>query len=138
VHLSDLEFAAAITGWEEILRDRNADEYPIRLGGTKYTKGVGVHAESEIVVDLRPDWRRFVAVVGVDDQKGNEGSVIAKVFADDEPLDHSPVLRGGKAPWPIDVAIPPGAARLRLVVTDAYDTLEGDLADWANAGFLTG
>ena len=136
-YLSDLPLARATAGWGRVERDRNSDLKPIRLGGRTYRKGLGVHADSEVVCALRPDRRRFVARVGIDDLQGRRGSIVARIYADDVLLDQSPRLVGGQSPWPVDVAIPARSRRLRLVVDDGYDTIEGDLADWAYAGFLT-
>jgi hypothetical protein len=108
----------------------------LRLGGREFERGIGVHAESEIACRIEPGYARFVAYVGIDDSQAPDGSMVARVLADDRVLDHSPLLRGGDPPWPVNVTIPPDARSLRLIVTDNGDCIAHDMADWAGAGFL--
>jgi hypothetical protein len=137
VHLSEIDAVSATTGWREVRRNGNAGGEPLRVGGRTYTKGMGVHAESELVYAIKAGYERFVARVGVDDSQAPDGSVIARVLADERLLDQSPLLRGGDASWPINVAIPPEAGRLKLIVIDGGDSIAHDMTDWVDAGFLT-
>lgn len=113
---------------------------PLRLQGITYQRGVGEHAPAELTYSLQPAWRRFVAVVGLDDQvarfQDQRGSLVVKVFADTSLLVQTPLLRGGGASAKIDTALPAGAKTLRLVVEDAGDGVDFDDADFVQAGFL--
>jgi hypothetical protein len=138
-HLSDLVPLRASVGWGGFAHwDRSIEGNPIRIAGETYERGVGVHALSELVYDLRPAYTRFVAYVGVDDEKttGPTGTVVFEVYADGRRLYRSGIKRRGEAPSAVNVAIPRGARQLRLVVTDAGDGIGCDHADWAAAGFL--
>jgi len=139
VFLSDLNYVRGIVGWGEIEIDTNAARRPLAMGGKNYRKGLGVHARSELVYDLKPEYRRFVAVVGLDDRKKDEAdsSIVAQVMVDDVLLYESPTVRGGDMPCGTDVGIPEGAKQIRLVITGADDGIRNDMADWANAGFVT-
>jgi len=138
VYISDLAPIKAVAGWGgDPKMDRSIEGNPLSVGGKSYAKGIGTHAVSEIVFALRPEYRRFVSVVGNDGEASNRGgSMSYQVFADDRMLDETPVLSGGEF-WHVDVAIPAGAKTLRLVVTDGGDGIGCDHGDWANAGFVT-
>ncbi len=138
-HLSDLVPLRASVGWGGFAHwDRSIEGNPLRIAGETYERGVGVHAVSELVYDLQPAYTRFVAYVGVDDEKttGPTGTVVFEVYADGRRLYRSGIKRRGEAPSAVNVAIPRGARQLRLVVTDAGDGIGCDHADWAAAGFL--
>lgn len=138
VHLSDLTATRATTGWGNKPRmNRSIADKPLSLAGTTYARGIGVHAESEMEYDLKSDYRRFVATVGLDDaMKGHsEGSVVFEIWIDGRRVEETRILRAGDCGY-INVAIPPGSKAIRLVVTDAIDGASCDHGDWANAGFV--
>jgi hypothetical protein len=103
-----------------------------------YSKGLGLHANAETVFELKPEYARFVAVVGVDDCTGNKGAMIFKVMADDRLLTESPIVTGtAQRFWHFDCPIPSGAKRLTLLSLAAPDPNGGYcMGDWANAGFV--
>ncbi|MHB8969774.1 MAG: NPCBM/NEW2 domain-containing protein [Pirellulaceae bacterium] len=119
VYVSDLPFVKGTTGLGDRPRlNLSITDKPISVAGWIYEKGVGVHANSELEYELPPEYRRFVAVVGVDDAMKNfpQASVIFKVIpvkdldrqqgpaalAGVTPLYESPVLRANEA-WTIYV-----------------------------------
>jgi len=104
----------------------------LAIGGRRYAKGLGSHANGEIVVELDGGWSRFEATVGVQKQDGGIGSVVFQVFADERELFRSPVLRESDPPLPVSVDLG-GALELRLVVTDAGDGITCDCGNWAQA-----
>jgi alpha-galactosidase len=115
------------------------------LGGTVYASGIGVHAESVLVYEVRPEYRRFVAVAGIDDEKKDSvASMVFKVITEvgglKKEIAASPKLLAQRQParWYFDVAIPDQCTRLRLVVEDAGAGINSDHADWVDAGFMTG
>jgi serine/threonine protein kinase len=141
VALETLSPVKAKTGWGTVYMNKNAAGGPIRLGGKTYARGVGVHADAELVYDLRPEYDRFVGRVGIDDGMKEESSIIVRVFADEQLLKESPVLNAGSAPWDAGVKLPRDAAgrgpgRLRLVVDAAGDGNEADMTDWVDVGFV--
>jgi hypothetical protein len=118
----------------------------IRLRGIEYQNGMGVHAPCQLMYAIQPSYQRFVALAGVDENilrtaNGSNlaryPSVVFKVFLDGKEVSSSPVMRISAEPWRFDVAIPPGSRILSLVATDAGDGNKEDLANWADAGFVT-
>jgi hypothetical protein len=122
--------------------NKNCVGAPLRLKGAPYERGVGEHAKADLTYALKPDYKRFVCVVGLDDQVGRHGdvrgSIVVKVFVDDKLMVGTPVLRGAGAASNVDIEIPRGAKTLRLLVDDAGDGVDYDDADFVNAGFLVG
>lgn len=105
---------------------------PIILAGQTYPRGVGVHAPSEIIIDLDGAATRFHAVVGIDDEVGTLGSAVFSVWVDDRDAAHTAILRGGGPPREISVDLT-NTKRLWLVVDDSGDGVDKDYADWAMA-----
>ncbi len=126
-------------------RDRSNEGEPLRLHGKEYARGMGVHAPNQLMYEIKPEYHRFVALAGVDEQilKVSNGSnvarypsVVFKVYIDGRQAAESPVMRIAERPWRFDVAIPAGARLISLVATDAGDGNREDLANWVDAGFL--
>ena len=115
------------------------------IRGETYFRGLTMHAPAEIVYELRPEYQRFVALVGVDDTVlgryrglllAQYPSVLFQVYIDDVLVAESPVLRISQGPWPFDVAIQQGSKRICLVVADAGDGNRLDIGNWAEVGFI--
>jgi len=125
--------------------DRSNRGDPIRIDRRTFERGLGVHAPCEVVYAVEPGYRRFVALVGVDERivdmshgsnLARYPSVVFKVMIDGREAATSPVMRVQSPAWRFDVAIPAGARRVGLVAMDAGDGNREDWADWAEAGFV--
>lgn len=137
VHLSDLPTLSATVGWNTLKPNRNIVGKPLILAGVTYEKGLGVHATSDLVYSLKPEYKRFVALVGIDDDTQSKGSVSFEVYADGQMLYQTPIIRPPQM-WRIEAPIPSGAKKLRLVVADGGDDYNYDWGDWVLAGFTSG
>lgn len=140
-YLSDLEWISATNGWGPVERDtsngKNAagDGPQIAFGGTKYAKGLGVHAPSDIAFHLGAAGSRFTALVGIDDFSAKQstlGATSAKVYGDDQLLLTTPTLTAATGPVAVDVDVR-GVGVLRLVVEDANNKTSFDHTSWALA-----
>jgi hypothetical protein len=125
--------------------NQSYDGLALRIRGRKYDKGAGMRAPAYLRYELKPEWQRFVALVGVADNMldfelgrniARYPSVVFKVFVDGTLAAESPVMRISQVPWRFDVALTPGARIITLSVTDAGDRSPYDLANWAEAGFV--
>jgi glucose/arabinose dehydrogenase len=139
VFLSDLTPTSATNGWGPYERDRSngeqlaGDGRVLTLNGLTYTKGLGVHAASDITYALGGNYTAFTADIGIDDEVvGTNGSVIFQVWADGVRLFTSGVMTGASATQSVNVDIT-GRQALRLVVTDSGNGNGNDHANWANA-----
>ncbi len=138
IYLSDLNWTSATNGWGPVERDRSngelnsGDGSTIQLNGTSYTKGLGVHASSEIVYNLNGQYSTFLSDIGVDDEVGNNGSVTFQVWGDGIKLYDSGIMTGSSATKSVNLNIT-GVNSLKLVVTNGGDNINYDHADWADA-----
>ena len=110
----------------------DAKPLPLKTGKKEYSKGLGHHANGEILIDLNGEYSKFEAEVGVQNLPNSEGSVIFKVLVDGKEKFNSGVIKHNDEPKPIVVALD-GAYDLELVVTDAGDGIAYDCANWAEA-----
>jgi hypothetical protein len=135
VFVSDLPFFAVGDGGSAVRRDRHQNNGPIILNGITFTKGLGVHAPSEILVPLARLHTRFLCDIGLDDSVDTSGSVIFQAWADGTKLFDSGTMTGASANQSIDIDIT-GKSELRLIVADAGDNTLSDRANWANARLI--
>jgi alpha-galactosidase len=111
---------------------KSVDGNPLRIGGVEFSGGVGSHANSEFMIDLRGTATRFEAIVGVDDEVKTNGSVNFQVWVDGKLAAESGVMRGGQPGKTISVSLVK-ARTMTLIVEDGDDDINYDHADWAEA-----
>jgi len=128
--LSDLEPLSAAIGWGTMEVDRAVTGKALSVGGREFRKGIGTHAQSEIVYELLGLFGRFTAAAGVDDGNGTDaGTVEFIVQGDGKELWRSGVMKKGEKAKEVDVSVG-GVRILRLLVTDGGDGIDYDHADW--------
>lgn len=132
IYLSDLEPARASGGLKKNL---SVMGNPIQVNEQTYPKGLGVDAPSELVYPLDGSWDRFSGNVGMDDEVGDAGSVMFRVYADDKLVFESPPQTGKSVKQLVDLNVK-GVKELRLVVLDAGDGSANDHADWVDAKLI--
>jgi alpha-galactosidase len=103
---------------------------PITLGGVTYAHGIGTLSINELIIDLKGQATRFLAMVGLNDNASRQGSVTVEVWLDNRKIVISDVLRAGSPPLKVDVDLA-GARFLELLIDDGNDVSTGDNADWA-------
>ena len=144
VSVMKLQPISAVVGWGTMQTGKSIQGRPLTLGSHVYTDGIGLHAIADVVYDRKPQWKRFVAVAGLDEEMRaeNQSSLICRVVAEDtagerQVVGKSPVLQFGKVEqWYFNVELPTDCKRIHLVVDDAGNGIASDHADWVNAGFL--
>ena len=132
VGLETLSLAKMEQEWGSPGKNKSVDGHPLKIGGKEFATGVGTHASSLLVVDLKQAAVKFMASVGVDDEKNKAGSVVFVVTVDGKEAFNSGVMRGGEAAKRVDVDLA-GAKTMTLAVTDGGDGIDSDHADWAAA-----
>jgi len=122
--LSDLPYAEPVVTWAPAKRDLSIAGNPLRLAGRQYSKGMGAHAESELVFDLAGrGCRYFFAELGVDDETTCASTTAGfEVYGDGVKLFDSGPLGKGQPPRPASLDI----ANRRFI------TLKSTLADGQN------
>jgi alpha-galactosidase len=127
-----LDLSRVEQDWGQPHAGRSVDDHPLSLGGDVYKHGLGTHALSEFVIDLKGAAERFAAVVGVDDERKGQGSIRFHVLVDGKEAAATAVMHGGDAPKLLTADLT-GAKELQLQVDDAGDGITNDHADWAGA-----
>lgn len=137
-HVSDWTWSGESNGWGPAERDTsNGEDQPgdgarMSIQGREYGKGVGVHAPSEVLLDLAGRCSRFQTDIGVDDEVGDAGSVRFRVLADGEEIYASSVMTGADGANWVDLDVN-GVEQLALVVDSGGDGVGQDHANWAGA-----
>lgn len=137
-YLSDLEpqsyrFTPYLSARWPLRRDRSALGGPLTLRNAECVKGLGMHSQSEVSYFLNGKYRRFRAVLGIDDETAGAGSVVFRVLADGQQIYRSDTVRGNAPPIvlePLDIT---GVKVLVLIVDFADQGDIQDHADWCDA-----
>lgn len=135
IWLESLGLEGISQSWGSPQAGKSVEGRPLSLAGAVYTHGIGTHANSEMTIHLKGVATHFVAIVGVDDESGTQGSVVFRVEVDGKVAVETPVLRGGDPPRLVTVKLA-GAQRMVLRVLDGGDQIGHDHADWAAAALL--
>ncbi|MFE2266880.1 sigma-70 family RNA polymerase sigma factor [Streptomyces griseosporeus] len=108
--------------------------YGLSVADKTYARGVTVHGDSSVTVDLNRPCTSYDALVGVDDMTLKLGKVSFSVYADGERLWQSGIVKGGDAAVPVHVDVT-GRRTVRLVVEphNHLDTVA--LGDWVESRF---
>lgn len=141
------QWKKATNGWGTLKIDKTIDGNTFSLLGNKFSKGIGAHAESDIVMNIPSGAKKFVAVVGMDDEviaqmtnnkvsEPNFYGMIFHVYIDGKQVDQTSLLGINKY-YVFDIDIPTGAKEIRLYADHVeYTGQNYDHADWAVAGFV--
>ena len=126
---------------------KSFEKKPLRVRGKTYAHGMGFRAPSSVQYELKPEYKRFVALAGVDENMvdenyarfiGMQSSVVFCVYVDGVKMAESPVMRLSQEPWRFDVSIPKGSRLINISCMDAGSRSLLDYGNWLNAGFTTG
>ena len=142
VALGDLKPLSAVTGYGSF-KVNTALNGPLTLGSDVYASGVCIHADGHAIYARDPAYKRFVAIVGIDESQRpqNQSSirfVVAGEAADGRRiLASSPVLRfGQRERWHFDIPLPDDIQKLVLISESAGDGNKSDHGNWCDAGFI--
>ena len=112
-------------GWGKLQFGRCIEGWPLKLAGRTYSRGLGAHSVSEILVRTSAPARRFQALAGQDDNPGTRSIDNRMVFT---------VEVGGRERWhskPLAVSEPPARVDVPLHGATAFT-----LKAWEHRGNL--
>jgi alpha-galactosidase len=132
IWLHELDISKMETGWGTVRANLSCDSNKLSVDGKVYDKGVGTHAISKMMIDLRGKGVKFSARVGVDDEGSDKSTVEFFVLGDRRILWKSGIMKKGDPALLVDVNLK-GIQRLALYVSDAGDYNYYDHSDWLEA-----
>ena len=112
-------------------RDLGFDGLPLKLDGKAYARGVALHSRSEVGYRLPGKYRRFKALVGIDDAVRPGGDVQLEIRADGKLLWEGRV-RGSEPAQTLDLDIA-GVKRIDILVDFGADLDVADVVDFCEA-----
>ena len=141
-YLSDIDWISATTDWSTVKKDLAVSGAKIKLGVNgeekEFDKGIGTHANSEIVYNLEgTNYEYFETYIGVDRNvtRQNNSSVIFKIYADGEEVYNSGVMKWDDEAKLVRIPLG-GVSELKLVADNAGNGITADHASFADAKFL--
>lgn len=135
VWLETLDVTKMSCGYGIATAGKTIQDAPLTLKDVVFVHGIGTHADSEWLLDLKQGALQFSAMVGVDDETAGGGSVTFEVWCDGRKAAESGLMRGGEAPKRLEADVR-GVRHLVLIVTSANDGNDLDHADWADAALV--
>ncbi len=143
VFLSDLTpleakhtpFLPDARGWP-MQRDRSVAGQPLRLKGREFPKGLGMHSHSTVTFELAGRYRKFHAIVGLDDTTVGAGTAVCAVEVDGRRVFEPPALTRPKGPTRLPIIDVTGAKRLALMVDFGELGDSQDHVNWGDAVLL--
>lgn len=141
-YASDNNYTINASGWGGIRKDKspNNDIISVLVNGEEkeFTKGIGAHANSELVFDIGgKGYEYFYSVLGLDDnvRTNANGSVVYKILVDDELVYESNVFRQTTESEEVLISLA-GASKVTLITNQGPDNDWADQSVWADAKFL--
>jgi formylglycine-generating enzyme required for sulfatase activity len=132
VWLDTLDLSKIDQSWGQPQAGGSVGHEPLKIGGRKFTRGIGTHSNSQWRIDLKKAAVKFTAMVGINDDMQDRGSACFEVRVDGKKVAESGLMRGGEKAKKIEADLT-GAKELVLLVTDGGDGVFCDNADWADA-----
>jgi NPCBM/NEW2 domain len=112
-------------------RDRPRDGGMLRLGNKEYARGLWIHSRTLLKYRLNGEYRRFQAVMGIDQAVAPLGNVHVVISGDDKVL-HQSDVRGSDPPVNLDLDLA-GVRELQILVDFGGDLDIADHLDLADA-----
>ncbi|MEF3353621.1 NPCBM/NEW2 domain-containing protein [Paenibacillus sp. GYB006] len=141
-YVSDLTAESTKVGYGQFKKDTAPGGNAITLLrqglAATYAKGIGVHANSEVVYDLEgKGYDFFESYIGLDyAMDRTRASAIFEVYVDGEKKFSSDVMKASTEHKFIKIPVT-GAKKVKLVTSDAGDGNAQDHTVWADAKFTT-
>jgi alpha-galactosidase len=136
VWLDQLDLSKTAQDWGDPHQNTSVTGQGLSIGGQKFSHGLGTHANSTLIVDLKGGAKTFSGSVGVDNDINGaaSGGIEFFLYGDGKLLWRSGVMRAGGAAKNFELNLE-GVRTLILKVGAASADISYDHADWANAKF---
>ena len=142
-YVSDMNWKSSHAGYGTIKRDQSHDSLDMVLSNgmsmtQSYEKGIGMHATSEVVLDIEgKGFDTFEAYVGADAVNGDASHTSVKflVYVDNVLAFESGMMKTDTPKEQISISVD-GAKEVKLVMNDGGNGQTRDVGIWANARFM--
>ncbi|UEL47268.1 NPCBM/NEW2 domain-containing protein [Terrisporobacter hibernicus] len=138
-YASDVQETSYKVGWGQLGKDKAPNNTAIELDRqgivTTYTKGLGAHANSEVVYDVE-NYDKFESYIGIDQSMRDNPNSCAKfiIYADGEKVYESKKFTSNRDHDFVSIDLE-GVKELKLV-TDGLGSNGADQTVWADAKFI--
>ncbi|NME70047.1 NPCBM/NEW2 domain-containing protein [Flammeovirga aprica] len=136
VHLRSKDALTNSSSYWKVNEDKAVSGEKLTMKGVQYSKGLGVHAPSNMTFKVPPKAQYFYVVPGPDD--AHNGLIKMSIKVDNEEVFNSGVISSKKGYKPKMHAIDVTGATIITLVVDELEDKGGDHADWAEAFFVEG
>jgi alpha-galactosidase len=135
VYLSSLDLSPITQGWGQPQADKAVTGKPLSIGGQKFERGLGTHADSVVRLQLKGDAEKFMASVGVDDAAtSDQASLSFRVIGDGKTLWRTTGMKRGQPARKVEVDVK--GIKMLLLLADSKGSISYGHADWADAKLL--
>jgi alpha-galactosidase len=134
IWLDDLPIQTYSEGLRPVAAKTNYTKDTLRIGGIKFSRGLGAQSPCILAFYLNKQAKRFTALVGADDQANKDIPLSFYVLGDKKILFEYQSMKVGDAPVNVDVDLT-GITRLGLLITDKVGGSNNKRTNgnWANA-----
>ncbi|MDR0392302.1 MAG: NPCBM/NEW2 domain-containing protein, partial [Planctomycetaceae bacterium] len=133
VYIDQLDLSKTICGWEKTLARKSVGGNQLSINGQKFDRGVGHHAQGEIIVALPQVDGLFSAQVGIDDEVEEKGHAEFVIYIDDKKVWQSGFMVGSQAAKSCEIKFDKTNKQLRLVANAGKEGYGYDHTNWADA-----
>lgn len=141
-YVSDINWESAKVDWLTANKDKAPNGSTIQLINSgidrSYEKGLGVHANSEVIYNIEDmGYTSFEAYIGIDQSlRGNaNASATFEVWVDGKKSYESGVFKHNTPQQFIEIPLE-GAKEIKLITTDAKNSNSADHTVWADAKLI--
>lgn len=133
--ISSFQHTPALNLAFEYQLDRNVMGEAIRVAGTKYDRGIGVHSKARLAYDLQNRYSALVTSFGLDDSSGPLADVDVSILVDGQKRFEQTGVRAGTLIGPVRVELV-NAERLELIVDFGQNGDVQDRFNWVEPGLV--
>lgn len=129
---NDVPYLKKVSSFRPICYD--SKQFQIR--DTTFLKGLVMYKQDQIICPLEPRYKKFVAMIGIDDLSDIRGYTVFQVLIDGESVFESDKMSVDSVPYNIQIDIPAGSRELVLKARE-YSDFYWVYGLWISPGFLT-
>ncbi len=129
VYLDKLDVKYMLQDWGGPVVNKSVLGAPLQVAGVKYSRGIGTHSISRLMLKLDGKATLISGYVGADDRNDYSGDMEFQILADGKLIWTSNIMRKGMPALPFRVDLT-GKQQIVLLVREAGDGIMYDHADW--------